>query len=163
MQTEKSMGQALVMEREQPYPLPENWCWTRVRYLTKNAGKGRTALPGMEDLYLRHYFDTQLYHSQTSSREEGDCVIPLPNPKEQRRIVACVQGLLVNLDKMAQDLGWLVDHEKDPMMAVFQESLEETEKTRKFILDQAFRGKLGTNKPEEESAVELLRKLVEGT
>lgn len=107
---EEKLARALVAEEEQPYLLPENWCWTRVRYLTEAGAQGRTALPAVEPLYLRRYFESGLFRSQAASAAEQDCMIPLPPAQEQRRIVACVEVLFAKLDSVEQGLGELADH-----------------------------------------------------
>ncbi len=43
------------------------------------------------------------------------------------------------------------------MTILMQIALAELEVIRKSILKKAFRGKLGTNNPDEESAIELLK------
>ena len=34
---EEKLQAAFVPENEQPYPVPENWCWTRLGYLIKSS------------------------------------------------------------------------------------------------------------------------------
>lgn len=41
-----------------------------------------------------------------------------------------------------------------------ERELEQSELIKKYILARAFRGELGTNDPAEESAVELVKKII---
>lgn len=157
---EEKLARALVAEEEQPYLLPENWCWTRVRYLTEAGAQGRTALPAVEPLYLRRYFESGLFRSQAASAAEQDCMIPLPPAQEQRRIVACVEVLFAKLDSVEQGLGELADHEEGPKELFLREVLLEVRENKRLVLDRAFRGELRTNDPAEESGEELLKRLL---
>lgn len=157
---EGKLARALVAEEEQPYLLPENWCWTRVRYLTEAATEGRTALPGVEPLYLRRYFESGLFRSQAVLAAEQDCMIPLPPAQEQRRIVACVEVLFAKLDSVEQDLGELADHEEGPKALFLREIRLKAREAKRLVLDRAFRGELRTNDPAEESGEELLKRLL---
>ncbi len=37
---EEKLQAAFVPENEQPYPVPENWCWTRLGEITSIIGGG---------------------------------------------------------------------------------------------------------------------------
>ena len=37
---EERMQAALVPAEEQPYPVPENWCWTRLACITSHIADG---------------------------------------------------------------------------------------------------------------------------
>ena len=43
---EERLAQALVTVEEQPYPVPENWCWIRLSSLAKIISKGTTPSGG---------------------------------------------------------------------------------------------------------------------
>ena len=43
---EEKLAQALVPAEEQPYPLPENWCWFRLSALARVISKGTTPSGG---------------------------------------------------------------------------------------------------------------------
>lgn len=45
---EKKLAQALVPVEEQPYQIPENWCWTRLSELSSVISKGTTPKGGKE-------------------------------------------------------------------------------------------------------------------
>ena len=54
---EEKLAQALVPESEQPYPVPENWCWTKLSYListskekTEDFSDSSTKYVGLENL-----------------------------------------------------------------------------------------------------------------
>ena len=38
--TEEKLAKALVPEEEQPYPVPENWCWVKLKHVAKNISDG---------------------------------------------------------------------------------------------------------------------------
>ncbi|MCB6365406.1 restriction endonuclease subunit S [Intestinibacillus massiliensis] len=75
----------------------------------------------------------------------GNVEISLPREKEQREIVRILDDLLAK-----------EQHAKEVAEGV----LEQIDLIKKTILARAFRGELGTNDPSEESAVELVRQLV---
>ena len=76
-----------------------------------------------------------------NSKELGQLQIPVPLPVEQKEIVRILDSLLEN-EKMAQE---------------FADTLEKIDHMKKSILARAFRGELGTNDSNEESAIELLK------
>ena len=80
--------------------------------------------------------------SVTQSR---NLVIPLPSVSEQAEIVLLLDALLAK-ERQAKEAAEGV--------------LEQIDLIKKAILARAFRGELGTNDPSEESAVELLKKLL---
>lgn len=75
----------------------------------------------------------------------GNVEISLPREKEQREIVRILDDLLEK-EQQAKEAAEGV--------------LEQIDLIKKTILARAFRGELGTNDPGEESAVELVRQLV---
>jgi type I restriction enzyme S subunit len=70
--------------------------------------------------------------------------IPIPPIQEQQEIVRILDNLLENEQK-AKELC---------------DVIEKIEHMKKSILARAFRGKLGTNNPDEESALELLKEVL---
>lgn len=74
-----------------------------------------------------------------------DIIIPIPDTKEQETIVNVLNAALAK-----------EQHAKEAAEAV----LEQIDLIKKAILARAFRGELGTNDPEEESSVELLKELL---
>ncbi|MBQ2593445.1 MAG: restriction endonuclease subunit S, partial [Candidatus Riflebacteria bacterium] len=72
----------------------------------------------------------------------NDVAIPLPPLPEQKEIVRILDTLLAKSDK-AKELA--------------ENALENIETLKKTILAKAFRGLLGTNRPDEASSLELLK------
>ena len=70
--------------------------------------------------------------------------IPIPSKLEQEEIVRILDNVFVH-EQQAQDLCNII---------------EQVELMKKAILARAFRGELGTNNPEEESAIELLKEVL---
>lgn len=85
----------------------------------------------------------------------SNCPIPLAPLPEQNRIVECLEMLLRKLDEAQQkieDVSGTNDNSKSVIGKI--------ELMRNAILTYAFSGKLGTNNPEDGSAVELLKKII---
>ena len=82
---------------------------------------------------------------RTSEKEISAYKIKLPLPEEQERIVQMVDVLL-GAEKQAKEAAEHVIDQIDAM--------------KKSILARAFRGELGTNDPNDESAVELLKRVL---
>lgn len=73
-------------------------------------------------------------------------IIPIPMRKEQEEIVRTLESLLAK-EQQAEEAAEAV--------------LDQIDIIKKSILSRAFRGELGTNDPSEESAVELLKQVLE--
>jgi len=71
-------------------------------------------------------------------------IISVPSIEEQKEIVRILDNLLEN-EQRAKELC---------------DVIEKIDLMKKAILARAFRGELGTNDPEEESAVELLKEVL---
>ena len=71
--------------------------------------------------------------------------IELPTLEEQREIVALLDKVL-DSEKQSED--------------ALNVMIEQIQLMKKSILAKAFRGELGTNNPDEESAVELLKSIL---
>ena len=69
-------------------------------------------------------------------------VMPFPTVDEQKEIIRILENVL---DKEQQ------------FRYITTQLIEEIDAIKKSILSKAFRGELGTNDPEEESAIELLK------
>ena len=105
--------------------------------------------------YILHFFSSSLVRNQIlkrvvssagqntiSQQSLSSLIVPLPPIKEQLVITDILERLLENEDEVLQnciDLQIKID------------------KIKQSILTKAFRGELGTNNPEEESAIELLK------
>lgn len=82
-----------------------------------------------------------------NSKEISDISIVVPSKPEQNIITATLERLIT----------------KEKETVIFAESvIDQIDAMKKAILARAFRGELGTNDPEEESAVELLKQILSG-
>lgn len=82
-----------------------------------------------------------------NSKEISDISIVVPSKPEQNIITATLERLIT----------------KEKETVIFAESvIDQIDTMKKAILSRAFRGELGTNDPEEESAVELLKQILSG-
>ena len=83
--------------------------------------------------------------SNINAKKIGAYVIPLPSIKEQEEVVRIVKKLIVE-EKQAKEVA--------------QAAIDQVDVMKKAVLARAFRGELGTNDPKEESAVELLKRVL---
>ena len=67
---------------------------------------------------------------------------------EEQKVIADILGEFISKDQQAKEIAESVIEQIDTM--------------KKAILARAFRGELGTNDPDEENAVELLKKVLDG-
>lgn len=81
--------------------------------------------------------------SNINAKKIGEFIIPVPTLPEQEQIVSILDSLLEK-EQAAYDAALAV--------------LEQIDLIKKAVLARAFRGELGTNRPDEESAVKLLRR-----
>ena len=82
---------------------------------------------------------------RVSEKEIGNIVVNIPLIAEQTEIVRILDDLLAK-EQQAKEAAEGV--------------LEQIDLIKKAILARAFRGELGTNDPKEESAVELLKQVL---
>lgn len=82
--------------------------------------------------------------SNINAEKLGDFDIPLPPTEEQKEIVRILDKLLENESKIEE----LTALEK------------QIELIKKSILAKVFRGQLGTNSEDDESAIELLKEIL---
>lgn len=80
-----------------------------------------------------------------NQKELSTLTVPVPSLPEQQEIVRILDGLFVK-EQRARELCDVID---------------KIDLIKKAILARAFRGELGTNDPSEESAVELLREIIQ--
>lgn len=80
-----------------------------------------------------------------NSKELGSIIVRLPSLNEQKEIVMAIQKLM-QPEKQANELAL--------------ETIDQINSMKKSILARAFRGELGTNDPNDESAVELLKRIL---
>ena len=108
----------------------------------------------IETKYLFNYLKTNLFRNVFFSNETGgvnqgnvsskfveNILIPVPTQSEQKEIVRILDNILDN-EQRAKELC---------------DVIEKIDLMKKAILARAFRGELGTNDPQEKSAVELLK------
>lgn len=82
--------------------------------------------------------------SNINAKKIGAFKIPVPTIEEQQEIVNILNNLLEKCNKVK----------------ILEEQLTKIELLKKSILAKAFRGELGTNNPQEESAENLLREIL---
>lgn len=80
---------------------------------------------------------------------------PIPPLAEQKRIVERIESLFAKLDEAKEKIAGVKDSHSSG-----SDVLGKIVLMKKSILARAFRGELGTNNPEEESAVELLKTIL---
>lgn len=235
----EKLAQALVPEAEQPYQVPENWCWVkqgcvstflngraykqdellkdssftpvlRVGNLFTNSSWYYSDLSLDNDKYIdandliyawsasfgpfiwngghviyhyhiwkillsgalrkRYYYywlmnDTErlknqghgtgMIHVTKEMMERSG--MPLPPLAEQQRIVDRIESLFAKLNEVEDKITVVVgDYSGKNTL------LGKIEQMKKSILARAFRGELGTNDPNDESAEELLKRMLSG-
>lgn len=117
---------------------------------------GLSSLGEIEIQFVKHYFElirdslaevaNGTTFLQISKVDIQNIKIPIPPYEEQKRLIKKIDMLLNNLEEEYKDVRELQVH---------LESLKQS------ILNKAFRGELGTNDPTEESAMELLKKVLQ--
>lgn len=232
---EEKLRNALVPKEEQPYKIPNNWCWTRLENIAewgsggtpsrkrkeyyngnipwiktgelnngyifnseekitelglKNSSAklypintviiamygatiGKVGILSIEattnqacaivnkNILFKYVFHYLIYQKEAFiNKSKGGAQpnlsqeiikkheIPLPPINEQQRIVNRIESLFTKLDKAKN----LIEN----TMAKY----EKIELLKKAILAKAFRGELGTNNPDEESAENLLKEIL---
>lgn len=83
--------------------------------------------------------------SNINAKKIGEFVIPVPSLEEQKEIVRILGVMSIKQKRILE---------------LVEEVMEEIVLMKKSILSKAFRGKLSTNNSEEESAIELLKKIL---
>ena len=111
----------------------------------------------LNKFFLRYYFETKEFIDYANTLATGSTIknlglkamrnmpMPLPGVDEQIEIVRILDSLIAKEQRA-----------KEAAEAV----LEKIDLLKKSILARAFRGELGTNAPNEESAVELLKAIL---
>ena len=114
-------------------------------------------LPELNKYYLRYYFETEEFMQYANEKATGSTIknlglkamrelqINLPPIDEQEKIVHFLDEILYK-EELAKERA--------------EKVLEQIDLIKKSILAKAFRGELGTNNPDEESAVELLKSIL---
>lgn len=114
-------------------------------------------LPELNKYYLRYYFETEEFTQYANEKATGSTIknlglkamrelqINVPSIEEQEEIVRLLDKILYRENEAKEKA---------------KEVLEQIDLIKKAILAKAFRGELGTNNPDEESAVELLKSIL---
>lgn len=102
----------------------------------------------MNSTKAKHYCYTVktdgVSQSNINAKKIGAFEIPVPTIEEQQEIVNILDKLLAKYNKIKN----------------LEQQLEKIELLKKAILAKAFRGELGTNNPDEESAENLLKEIL---
>lgn len=102
----------------------------------------------MNSTKAKHYCYTVktdgVSQSNINAKKIGAFKIPMPTIEEQQEIVNILDKLLAKYNKIKN----------------LEQQLEKIELLKKAILAKAFRGELGTNNPDEESAENLLKEIL---
>lgn len=102
----------------------------------------------MNSTKAKHYCYTVktdgVSQSNINAKKIGAFEIPVPTIEEQQEIVNILDNLLAKYNKIKN----------------LEQQLEKIELLKKAILAKAFRGELGTNNPDEESAENLLKEIL---
>lgn len=114
-------------------------------------------LPELNKYYLRYYFETEEFTQYANEKATGSTIknlglkamrelqINVPSIEEQEEIVRLLDKILYRENEAKEKA---------------KEVLEQIDLIKKAILAKAFRGELGTNNPDEESVVELLKSIL---
>ena len=113
--------------------------------------------PKLQPQYLYDFMQSQMYWGQITEFSAGiaqpgvnakklkEIVLPIPSVPEQVEIVRILDSFL-SKERQAKEAT--------------EEVLEQIDLIKKSILARAFRGELGTNNPNEESSIALLKEII---
>ena len=108
--------------------------------------------------YLRYFFNTKKFIDYANEMATGSTIknlglkamrsleINLPSIEEQKEIVR-ILDVILEKEENSKELA--------------EQVIDSIDMLKKSVLAKAFRGELGTNIPEEESSIELLKKMIE--
>lgn len=111
--------------------------------------------------YLWYYMLSEDFLEQASSAGSRS-VLPKINQKELSALFVIMPASVEEQEEIVHVLDILFEQEYQAKEAA-QAALDQIPLIRKAILSRAFRGKLGTNDPGDESAVELIKKVLSET
>ncbi|MBR0519067.1 restriction endonuclease subunit S, partial [bacterium] len=107
--------------------------------------------------YLKYFFDSSYFQNKVQFEARGSCqvgfylnqlaisLIPLPPLEEQKEIVKILDSIL-SKEKQVKEIA--------------EKEIERIEDLKKNLLTRAFGGVLGTNDPNEENSIELLKSVL---
>lgn len=145
-----TIEEALVPVEEQEYNIPNNWIWIYQNFVCQLANGEKMSgeeYPYLEVKYLRGDTDAEI-------KDSG------------RFITANTKVILVDGENSGEvfevlEDGYMGSTFKAPMMQQVRDKavqvVDNIDTIKKSILAKAFRGELGTNISEDESAMELLK------
>lgn len=141
-----SIGRAAIYNLDCLANINQAVCLVRVKNTVRNVFLCHL----LNSPYAIAYYDdnkVDVARANISLTNIGQMPIILPELEEQDEIILILENLL-SKEQKAKEYAETVIEQIDTM--------------KKAILTRAFRGELGTNDPEEESAVELLKKVLDG-
>lgn len=105
--------------------------------------------------FLWYQLQTQKFFAQATEIATGTAQLTVPIKGLRRLIVVCPPE--TEQHEIVRLIDSLLERERRAQQAA-EEALANIELLKKSILARAFRGELGTNRAEEESALELLKR-----
>ena len=166
---EEKLQNALIPEKDQPYKIPQNWCWVKIMTSVGSIGRSCIFKGGLNicfqrsvsiittpisSEYLKYFFDSSYFQNKVQFEARGSCqvgfylnqlaisLILLPPLEEQKEIVKILDSIL-SKEKQVKEIA--------------EKEIERVEDLKKNLLTRAFGGVLGTNDPNEENSIELLK------
>ena len=113
---------------------------------------------GINTKYLWYYMLSEEFLIQASTAGSRS-VLPKINQKELSKLTVMVTDPLEQ-ERIVSILDQLFEKEQQAKEAA-EQVIDHIDSMKKSILSRAFRGELGTNDPNDESAIELLKKVLE--
>ena len=112
--------------------------------------------------YVLHFTRSDLYRKQIEALATGNQDGMRNVSQSQMRKVAYPVPTLAEQAEIVRILDSLLTKESAAKSAA-ERAIAQIDVTKQSILARAFRGELGTNDPEDEPAIELLKRMLEGT
>ena len=98
--------------------------------------------------------------ARTSLKKLKSYIYPLAPLAEQKRIVYRIESLFAKLDEAKEKIQLVLGAGELRRSVLVDQSLN-IDTIKKSILAKAFRGELGTNNPNEDSAINLLKEVLQ--
>lgn len=114
-------------------------------------------LPNLSKYYLRWFFESKEFIEYANEKATGSTIKNL-GLKAMRNLPLHLPSVFEQI-KIVQILDILMQSEQQAKEAA-EQVISQIDTIKKSILARAFRGELGTNDPEDESAVELLKRIL---
>lgn len=142
---EERLQAVLVPDWEQPYKVPENWCWIHLLDSFENCTDSKKKIPQKE--YLQD--------GKIAVVDQGQNLIGGYTNDREMIFAGNVPVIIFG------DHTRCMFAKEQQVKQVAETVVEQIDLIKKSILSRAFRGELGTNNQNEESAVELVKEVVE--